>query len=330
MSHSVSIRDAFDDWMASRAPRKDSEHTKRAYYNDVWQIADIIIKQSETPSATWETFPLERISTRALRSAFASFSENRASSTIARAQSTWRGLCKFCVQEEWLQVDPMVGIVQAKVPTQLPKPLRGEEQTAAILLSWLAEGGRREGRALWAERDYAVIATLLLTGVRSAELRALTCGDIFGKPGEQRIRVLGKGRKERAIPVEAPLMKVIDEYLYSRQVRFPNWEQEDASFLFVDTNNEPLSPAQLRWIVFQCLRESGLGNTPQKGSLVHAMRATYATLIAAQGATAVEIMQLLGHESLDTSQGYIKAIASEVRRSAAANPLYRQLPSSEG
>lgn len=326
MSESPTVHEAFRDWMVSRAPRKDSEHTKQAYRSDISRVAEIVARHTGAQESSWDAIRVEDLSTRVLRSAFAEFSESRSSSSIARAQSTWRGLCKFCVQEEWLPSDPMLGIMQAKVPNQLPKPLKGEEQTASELLSWLASGGRQEGRDLWNARDYAVIATLLLTGVRSAEIRSLTCGDIFGMPGEQRIRVLGKGRKERVIPVEAPLMRVLDEYLLSRQQRFPSWERKDESILFVNTQNAPLSVTQLRWIVLQCLREAGLGSTPQYGALIHGLRATYATLIAAQGATAVEIMNLLGHESLNTSQRYIKAIGSEVRRSAAANPLYRQLP----
>lgn len=325
MSESPTVHEAFLEWMVSRAPRKDSAHTKRAYHNDVYRVSEIIARKAGRQEPSWDVVYIGELSKRILRDAFADFSDSRSAASIARAQSTWRGLCRFCVEEEWLATDPMVGVVSAKVPNQLPKPLRGDEQTAAKLLNWLAEGGRREGRDLWNARDYAVIATLLLTGVRSAELRALTCGDIFGTPGEQRIRVLGKGRKERVVPIEAPLMKVIDDYLYSRQQRFPSWERDDASVLFANTGNAPLSPTQLRWIVTQCLREAGLGATPQHGALIHGLRATYATLIAAQGATASEIMKLLGHESLNTSQLYIKAIGSEVRLSAAANPLYKKL-----
>ena len=223
----------------------------------------------------------------------------------------------------------MAGVVQARVPKRLPKPLRGEEATAAQLLQFLAQGGRRDVKDPWPERDYAVIATLLFTGVRSAELRGLTCGDIFGVPGEQRVRVLGKGNKERSIPVEAPLMAIITEYLESRRERFRRWNMTPTCPLFVDTDNEALTATQLRWLVSRCLRQAGLGSAPQPGALVHAFRSTYATLIAAQGATAVEIMQLLGHESLNTSQGYIKAVATEVRASAAANPLYRHLNMTE-
>jgi len=93
---------------------------------------------------------------------------------------------------------------------------------------------------------------------------------------------------------------------------------------------EPLQRGGLQYLVEMSLRAAGVGDRRSPGALVHALRHTYATRLADDGATASEIMVLLGHASLTTSQAYIDATAAEQRRSAAANRTYRALESLPG
>ena len=326
-SGSVCLAQARDTWMLVRAIRKDSAHTTAAYRRDLKALGVLLAQElgrdphSDDPL---QVLTVEDLTVSNLRAAFSAFAANHEKASIARAQSTWRGLCGFCVSEGWLPGDPMSGVPKVAAPKRQPKPLRGELDTANVLLRFLLEEGRG-GRDPWPERDLAVVATLLLAGLRSQELRDLERGDIFGRRGERRLRVLGKGDKERAVPLEPALELVLQTYEESRRRRFPSWKPALSDPLFVDGKNTALSASQLRYLVSTSLREAGLGSTAQRGALVHGLRHTFATLLVENGASATEVMVLLGHASLATSQGYIKASAREVRQTAAANPLYGTL-----
>lgn len=148
-----------------------------------------------------------------------------------------------------------------------------------------------------------------------------------GAAGERRIHVIGKGGKARSVPIEDALDGVISSYLRSRQTWFPAKRIGTKSPLFVDARGEPLHRGGLQYLVEMALRAAGVSDRRSPGALVHALRHTYATRVADDGATASEIMALLGHASLTTSQAYIDATAAEQRRSAAANRTYRVLDS---
>lgn len=320
----VTLRQALREWLRARAVAKPSEHTTAAYKRDVSIIAALLAADAGKDGDPLDVVLVSDLSVASLRAAFAVFASDHEKSSIARAQSTWRGLCSFLVAEGWLAGDPMAGLERVRAPRRQPKPLRGDADTAAALLEFLSTAGRR-GKHPWPERDLAIIATLLLTGIRSEEARTLSCGDIFGVTGERRLRIRGKGDKERSVPIELPLENVLDAYLLTRRARFADWKPAPAERLFVDHRNTALTASQLRYLVSSCFQAAGLGSAFPTGARVHALRHTFASLLADSGATASEIMDLMGHGSLNTSQGYIKASTREVRRSAAANPAYRAL-----
>jgi integrase/recombinase XerC len=252
--------------------------------------------------------------------AFAAYAETRAKTSISRAWSTWNQFLAFCVSDGRLSGNPMSGVAKPRLPRRAPKPLRGED-TPERLLTAVAAG--REGRDPWPERDLAVLATLLLTGVRSAELLSLTQSSLVGPAGERRLHVVGKGGKSRSVPVERPLESVLDAYLASRRRRFPTERLGPAAPLFVDRHGTPLRRGGLQYLVRTSLRWAGLNDRRSAGALVHALRHTYATRLAEDGASASEIMALLGHVSITTSQAYIDATAREQRAAAGANRTYR-------
>lgn len=185
--------------------------------------------------------------------------------------------------------------------------------------------GVRQGRNPWPQRDVAVVAVLLLTGLRSSELLGLRFGDVAGLPGERRLVVrCGKGGADRVIPVEVPLELLLREYLESRRGRFADqrWPLDPGAALFVDHRGRALTRNQLQYLVRQCYRFAGVETAVQRGALVHALRHTFATRVGASGASAVEVMELLGHRSLNASQGYLGVTGRELRDAAAANPAY--------
>jgi site-specific recombinase XerD len=152
-------------------------------------------------------------------------------------------------------------------------------------------------------REHDRFGREILTGVRLGQVLSLSLGSIDGRPGERRLKVVGKGRKERFVPIEAPLEPVLAAYLESRRERFPAEHLSVASPLFVNRFGARLREGGAGYLVSECYRWSGIGARVPKGALVHALRHTFATRLAEDGASATEIQRLLGHESLNTSQG---------------------------
>lgn len=309
-----------EEFFVVRAPRKESPHTTAAYRRDLSGVLTVMARDEQTPLTG---LTIENITARTLRRAFAGYSQGRAAASVARAWSTWNQFCGFLVAEGLLEGNPMPAVDRPRLPARSPKPLRGE-RTPEDLLEAVAAGVRR-ARDPWPERDLAVIAVALLTGLRSAELLSLTVGAVSGRPGERRIAVTGKGGKDRAVPIEEPLYLLLRHYLDSRRQRFGQHRIGRSAPLFVDTAGEPLRRGGLQYLVRQSLRHAGLHDRVHRGTLVHAFRHTFATRLAEDGASAHEIMRLLGHASITSSQAYVDATAREQRAAVRANRTYRAL-----
>lgn len=309
-----------EEFFVARAPRKESAHTVAAYRRDLSAVSRLIADDRGSPPHLLTSVDL---TTSALRRAFAGYARSRAATSVARAWSTWNQFCGFLVGEGVLEGNPMPAVDRPRLSPRTPKPLLGE-RTPEQLLQAVA-GGVRRARDPWPERDLAVIAVALLTGLRSAELLALSIGSVSGRHGERRIAVTGKGGKDRVLPIEEPLYLLLRSYLDSRRARFPRIRVGSAAPLFVDTSGEMLRRGGLQYLVRQTFRHAGLHDRLHRGTLVHAFRHTFATRLAEDGATAHEIMRLLGHASIVSSQTYVDATAREQRTAAAANRTYRVL-----
>jgi site-specific recombinase XerD len=313
-----SLATLFAEFEVARRSAKPSLHSERAARSDFAAIHGLLQEAAGTGDVL-----LEEVTARHLRLAFARFAETHAAASIARCWSTWNQFYGFLVSEELVAGNPMGAVAKPKVGRRTPKPLQGEDAPEALLSSVAA--GDRPGRWPWPERDLAFLATALLTGLRLSELIGLNLGSIDGRPGERRIKVLGKGRKERTVPIEEPLHDVIERYMATRRERFPGVKLGPKAPLFVDRRGDRIKRGGAHYLVERSYRAAGLAGRVPAGAMVHALRHTFATRLAEDGATATEIQALLGHESLNTSQGYIDATANATRQAARANRTYRAL-----
>ncbi|MBO4210931.1 tyrosine-type recombinase/integrase, partial [Micromonospora echinofusca] len=192
------------------------------------------------------------------------------------------------------------------------------------LLASVSRADHRQ-RHPWPERDLAVLALALCAGLRLAELLDLRVASLVGRDGERRIEVVGKGGRPRTIPVEPELDRVVGAYLHSRAVRFGARTVRPDSALLVDRHGAPLRRGGLQYLVDSAYRRAGIGDRVPAGARLHALRHTFATRLAEDGASAAEIMRLLGHASLASSQNYIDVTAGQQRAAVRANRTNRAL-----
>ncbi|GIF22258.1 integrase [Paractinoplanes tereljensis] len=308
----LGVQELIEDFLAARATRKPSVHTLQAYRRDLGLIVGLIGPEVVT---------LGDLSPRSLRGAFARFAADRAPASVARAWSSWNAFFTFLVTEQVLPGNPMSAVDKPKLPVHSPKPLRGED-TPEQLLSAVSQVDERQ-RDPWPERDVAVLTLALCAGLRLSEMLALRIGDVTGRPGERRVEVAGKGGRPRTVPIEPELDVLIERYLDSRRHRFGRAASKDP--LLVDRRGAALKRGGLQYLVESCYRRAGVSDRVPRGAQLHALRHTFATRLAEDGANASEIMRLLGHSSLTTSQGYIEVTAEQQRAAVRANRTNRAL-----
>ncbi|WP_341715695.1 tyrosine-type recombinase/integrase [Micromonospora sp. FIMYZ51] len=311
-----------EDFLTARATRKPSPHTQAAYRRDLHTVAALAAELA-TPPLPLADLPISALSPRLLRAAFARFAGTRAAASVGRAWSTWNGFFSFLVAEQVVAGNPMPAVGRPRTPLPQPKPLRGEDTPEQLLASAARGAGRQ--RDPWPERDVAVLALALCAGLRLSELLALRVGSLGGRPGERRLAVSGKGGRPRVLPVEPDLDAVLGDYLDSRVRRFGSRTVRADASLFVDRQGEPLRRGGLQYLVESCYRRAGIGDRVPRGARLHALRHTFATRLAEDGAGAAEIMRLLGHASLASSQTYIEVTAVQQREAVRANRTNRAL-----
>ncbi len=311
---------AIDEFFLARAPRKHSAHTLAAYRRDfdaiIAALADVTDRQPNQLGIADLEIPI-------LRRAFAAIAHQSAA-TIARTWSTWNQLFTFLVAEGTVPGNPMAAIDKPRVPKSRPKAITGDDSVRRLLA--VAAKGRSGARDPWPERDFAVVVTLLTCGLRLSELLDLTLRSIDGPAGERVIGVRGKGNKERTVPLEPEVERIIALYQESRARRFPGRIAADAP-LFVANDGQAMGRGALQYLIDQLYREAGIRTRVPAGALVHALRHTFATSLARNGASGTELQLLLGHESLATTQRYVDATARETRAAARSNEAYAALES---
>jgi integrase/recombinase XerC len=299
----------------------------KAYRQDFDAIATLV---GGDPVAV-ARMSLGDITTDSLRTAFAQYAETHEPASIQRCWSTWNVLCTFLYTSELIVANPMPLVGRPKQAKTLPKALPPDSVTA--LLAALRSEPQPRRRRDWIERDRALILTALLAGLRADELLRANVGDLRRTDDGAVIHVRGKGGRDRRVPIEPPLVEVLEHYLDSRVSRFPATARQHspgrglvawapAAPLFVGADGERISRGTLQYRVLRAFRRAGIDADRARGALVHGLRHTFATELANSDVSVYTLMHLLGHESMVTSQRYVTAAGTETRTAAAQNKLY--------
>ena len=222
-------------------------------------------------------------------------------SARARKLSAIKSFYKYLtVRTKLIQENPVADLEYPKLRKSLPKYLT-MEQSAALLQ---AVSGPN------AKRDYAILMLFLNCGIRRSELVGLNITDVY----EDRIRVVGKGNKERFVYFGTPCRKAIDAYLPERNKKILT----DNKALFGSRNNNRISTDAVHRLVKKALLQAGLDSTQFSA---HKLRHTAATMMLSGGVDVKTVQEVLGHENLNTTQIYTHIENSELKLAAQANPL---------
>ena len=224
----------------------------------------------------------------------------------ARKLSAIKSFFKYLtVRTKQLQENPVADIEYPKLRKSLPKYLT-LDQCQDLLRS--VEGTNQK-------RDYAILMIFLTCGIRRSELVGLNITDVY----EDRLRVVGKGNKERFVYFGTPCRKAIDEYLTERKKKVLT----DNRALFGSRDGNRISVSAVHRLVKKALLTAGLDSTQFSA---HKLRHTAATLMLSNGVDVKTVQEVLGHENLNTTQIYTHIENTELKIAAEANPISRIFP----
>lgn len=204
------------------------------------------------------------------------------------------------VSTKQIKENPVKDIEFPKIRRSLPKYLTLEESTALLK----AVSGPNQ------KRDFAILMLFLNCGIRRSELVGLNLTDVY----DDRIRVVGKGNKERIVYMGASCRKAIDEYLVERN----KIVLSDNRALFGSRDKNRISVTAVHRLVKKHLLEAGMDSTQFSA---HKLRHTAATLMLSNGVDLKTLQEVLGHENLNTTQIYTHVESTELKIAAEANPL---------
>jgi integrase/recombinase XerC len=270
--------------------RQLSPRTVRAYRDDLREFEAFLTSYYGTPEWSWGG--VDRLSIRSYLGECAT--RGLARRSIGRKLSSVRSLFRFLHIEEWVEANPARTVRAPKKERTLPSFLT-REQMERIFNNAEAramEGGYR------AVRNLAIVELFYSTGMRVSELQQLGIHDLDLLA--ERVRVLGKGRKERIVPVGRMAIGALRRYEPRRDELVAMLPRADRRAVFLSRTGRRLSVRQIQKIVCGFLDQV----SEAEGHSTHSLRHSFATHLVDGGADLMAVKELLGHASLSTTQIY--------------------------
>ncbi|MBN2254478.1 MAG: tyrosine recombinase XerC [Deltaproteobacteria bacterium] len=270
--------------------RNLSPHTRRNYISDIRQFQKFL-SDNKIPVERRSGDRLIHVDLMALR-AFLAFlyRQNVKKVTISRKIASLRAFFKYLLREGRVAYNPADMIQSPRVEKYLPSFLSVDE--AFTLVDGVFNND------VFGLRDKAIIELLYSSGIRVGELSGLNVDDIDWSSHLMKIR--GKGRKERIVPVGDPAMKALKDYTGKRDTMTGSGEDGDSRALFLNRFGSRLSTRSVARIIDKYVLVNGIN----KKISPHSLRHSFATHLMDGGADMRVIQELLGHESLSTTQKY--------------------------
>lgn len=285
--------------------RQLSPQTVRAYQGDLAEFAEFLGRYYGSPEWTWGG--VDRL---AIRSWMGDCATRRglARSSIARKLSAVRALYRWLHVEERVEANPARAVRTPKKARALPGFLTREQMDAVFARAQLraVEGGFR------GLRDLAIVELFYSAGLRVSELQGLDVANLDLL--SERVRVMGKGRKERIVPVGRAALAALRAYYEARDRVLDAAPRPEGRAVFLSGTGRRLSVRQIQNVVSAFLRAVA----GEAGLSTHSLRHTFATHMLDAGADLLAVKELLGHASLSTTQIYTHTSKERLKR------VYRQ------
>lgn len=259
--------------------------TVKSYTGDIALFQSFI--EERAGSCSWS-----KVQVLDIRAYLAKLNRDKAArKSIARRISSLRSFYKYLIRENILQVNPFTKVRTPKLEKKLPVFL--EEFEIEELLA-LPDATKELGL-----RDRAILELLYATGCRVSELVGLTTNRL--DLTNQYVLLLGKGNKERVVPIGHPCIKALEAYFtHSRNLLLQKYKVTEHGYIFVNSRGTPLTDRSIRRILDKYISLMSL----QKHISPHSIRHTFATHLLEHGADLRSVQELLGHASLSTTQIY--------------------------
>jgi integrase/recombinase XerC len=270
-----------------RLQQNVSPHTLRNYLSDLRQFEDFLSQRAKENAE--KKIPLEDVTVHIVRAYLASLSKHNRKSSIGRKLAALKGFFRYLLREKKIQSDPLAWISTPKQEKPLPAFLSVDD--VFLLL------GGIQGDSLLTIRDRAILETLYSTGVRVSELVGLDWNDVDFQLGI--IRVVGKGSKERIVPIGEMALKALRNYGDEQAIK---WRRaaKGGTPVFLNHRGGRITTRSVGRVVEKYLKAAGIA--VRMGP--HGLRHTFATHLLNGGADLRVIQELLGHASLSTTQRY--------------------------
>ena len=277
------MNDYFQDYLIMlRVERNVSANTIDAYRRDIKQYLGYIIDDLEIKS-------LYNISSDNIRDYIRNLNnQGLAPKSIARIISSIRSYHNFLSSEQIIKENPALNLDTPKIPRKLPLVL-SEKEISNIIKAI-------DDEYQFAKRDKAIVEMLYSCGIRVSELCDLETSNLF--IDDDLIRVMGKGSKERLLPIGGRAKRLLDDYLIHSRHKLI--KKTSSSSVFVSRNGKPLTRAMINNILKKWALKSGI----TKPVSPHTLRHSFATHLLEGGADLRFVQALLGHSDITTTQIY--------------------------
>lgn len=286
---------AFNQYLAKE--RRYSKHTSEAYRRDLEQFLNFQVYHTGTDQISVQSIQRQDIQFfmgDLIRHGFSKKS-------VGRKLASIRAFFRHLVQTDCISANPAATLVAPKTEKRLPEFLFENEIQAAL--------ENLETGTFQSIRDRAIFEIFYGTGMRLSELTGLNVTDY--DPASRVVRVLGKGGKERILPVGASLASILQTYLSERRI-FSG--EKNSGALFLNRTGTRLSARSIQNLVGRIL-----GRVSERKKLSpHLLRHSFATHLLDRGADLQAVKELLGHESLSTTQIYTHLTMDHLKK------VYRQ------
>ena len=307
-------------WLNELSTNSASEWTLRNYTRATDYAFNVVSRRRDIPKEALDVETIDRDDIVAVLGAYLENKQpegsgrKRANSTLASFSTALRSFFSWCVETEKLEKNPMLRVKRPKVPVRVPKAMAADQCRKLVAAA---------GKSRSPERDTLMLLLGLTMGLRLSEIASLKPGDFHPDTIDPtHLRIIGKGNKERLVPVPSVVREALSAWLSEREKQLAS-RKAHADLLFTSQRkkNDGSMNATRETVGQVYERVVDSAGLKQKGRRVHVARHSFATLVLESGADILTVSELLGHSSIATTHVYVKANPERMMSAVEANPL---------